>query len=160
MVKSDIDIKGLKELEQLFQQLPKQVNKQQIWTKFWRENSKPAVEAARSHVPKKTGRLSKSITFFTTRASKKFNGGYVGPRVRGAFKSKEKSGFYGAWVEYGSEVKFGGKGFGKDQPFMKPAWNESKTLMLSNTMRDAEKVMAKAIKSHEKRLNKYGRFGY
>tara|TARA_Y100000593_G_C4239322_1_gene301273 strand:- start:375 stop:857 length:483 start_codon:yes stop_codon:yes gene_type:complete len=160
MAKANIDIKGLKELNQMFQQLPKQINKDKIWLKFWRENSKPALKAARANVPKKTGVLEKSIQFFTTKASKKFKGGYVGPRVKGAFRKKGKSGFYGAWVEYGSEVKFGGKGFGKDQPFMKPAWNQTKTQMLNNSMKDAEKVMARAIKSHEKRLKKYGKFGY
>ena len=32
--------------------------------------------------------------------------------------------------------------------------------MLNNIMKDSEIVMAKAIKSHEKRLQKYGKFGY
>lgn len=166
----NIEIKGLKELQQMFEQLPKQVNKDKIWLKFWKENSKPAVEAAQTNANKfnKTGQLKKSIGFFTTKKSRKFLGGYVGPRVKGRFSSggnmkagnkKKKyprSGFYGAMIEYGGTVMFGGKGLGKNQPYMKPAWNETKRQMLSNSMRDGEKVIANAIK----RLNKYGKFGY
>ena len=40
-----------------------------------------------------------------------------------------KSGFYGAWQEYGSEVMFGGKGTGKSQAYLKPAFEETKGLL-------------------------------
>jgi hypothetical protein len=71
------------------------------------------------------------------------------------------SGFYGAWIEYGKEVKFGGRGFGKkSQPFMQPAFAETKIIMMTRAMKDAEEVVARAIKRHEKRLQKYGKYGY
>ena len=171
MVKSNITVLGTKELNNLFMQLPKQVTKNSIWQRFWRKNSKPFIEAAKSNLNgltgqqnqkdvKRTEQLSRSIGYFTTRASRKYLGGFVGPRVKGRFKSKDKSGYYGAWVEYGSEVKFGGRGYGTDQPFIKPAWPSAYLKVTQNSMKDAEFVMAKAIKSHEKRLQKYGKFGY
>ena len=43
---------------------------------------------------------------------------------------------------------------------MRPAWNEGKGIVLNNSMKDAIDIMAKAIKTHEARLNKYGKFGY
>ena len=100
-------------------------------------------------------------------------GGYIGPRVRGRFAKKNtdyvgdnkkkmysKSGFYGAWVEMGSQIKFGGKGFGSDQPFMQPAFDATKNIVNLNARNDANKVMEKLIKSHMKRTEKYGTLGY
>ncbi len=167
----EIEVKGLKEINDLFSQLPKQVKRTNIWTAFWRKNSKPFITQAQSNLnslkgqkdkatPKRTGRLKESIGFFTTKSSRKYLGGYVGPRVKGTFKGKGKSGYYGAWIEYGGEVKFGGKGFGINQEFMKPSWDGAKAQVLQNSFKDAEEVMAKAIKRHEKRLQKYGKYGY
>ena len=157
-----IDPGNLKVIDNMFKQLPKQVNKEKVWLKFWRENSKPLVRAAKSKAQGLggTGQLAKSVGFFTTKSSRKYNGGYVGPRVKGAFRSKKKSGFYGAWVEYGGSVNFGGKGTGKDQPWMADAWNSAHRQCVTNGMRDAEKVFIKAVKTHEKRMAKYGTLGY
>lgn len=158
----EVDTNNLRDINLMFQQLPKQVDKNKIWVKFWRENSKPLVKAAKNNASQLggTGQLAKSVGFFTTKASRKYNGGYVGPKVKGAFRSKKKSGFYGAWVEYGSEVKFGGKGFGSSQPWMKDAWDSAHRQVLSSGMRDAEKVFQKALKTHTRRLSKYGTLGY
>ena len=174
MAKSDINVFGADEIRRMFRELPQQVNQDKIWDKFFKKISKPAISKAQSLAPKKTGQLAKSIGYFRTKASQKFLGGYVGPRVRtgkwakrdknykGSNKSKIyiNSGFYGAWQEYGSEVMFGGKGVGKSQPFMKPAFEETKVQMMNNAFRDAEIIFAKAIKSHEKRMQKLGKFGY
>ena len=170
---NSVEIFGLKEIQQLFRQLPDQVNKNKIWVKLFKQNSKPLIQKAKSLVPTKTGQLKRSIGFFTTKASRRYNGGYVGPREKGAFAKRDKeykgsnkkkiytkSGFYGAWIEYGDEVMFGGRGTGKAQKFMKPAYEQTKDSMLNNIMKDSEIVMAKAIKSHEKRMQKYGKFGY
>jgi len=170
---NSVEMFGLKEIQQLFRQLPDQVNKNKIWVKLFRQVSKPLIQKAKSLAPKKTGQLSRSIGFFTTKASRRYNGGYVGPRVKGAFAKRDKeykgsnkkkiytkSGFYGAWVEYGDEVMFGGKATGQAQKFMKPAYEQTKDLMLNNIMKDSEIIMARAIKSHEKRMQKYGKFGY
>ena len=170
---NSVEIFGLNEIQQLFRQLPDQVNKNKIWVKLFKQNSKPLIQKAKSLVPTKTGQLKRSIGFFTTKSSRRYNGGYVGPRVKGSFAKRDKtykgsnkkkiytkSGFYGAWLEYGNEVMFGGRGTGKAQKFMQPAYEQTKDSMLNNIMKDSEIVMAKAIKSHEKRLQKYGKFGY
>ena len=173
MAKSDINVFGADEIRRMFIELPQQVNQDKIWNKFFKQISKPLISKAQSLAPKKTGQLAKSIGYFRTKASKKFLGGYVGPRVKGAFGARDKdykgsnkskiytkSGFYGAWQEYGSEVMFGGKGTGKSQAYLKPAFEETKVQMINNSFKDAEIIFAKAIKSHAKRLKKYGQHGY
>ena len=164
-------MEGLKELQDLFAQLPKTLNNDKMFNKFFRENSKPLIKEARANLVKekadKTGRLKRSIGYFTTRRSRKFLGGFVGPRVKGAFgagkknKSGEgKSGFYGAWIEYGDEVMFGGRGpMKRAKKYFEPAFQSTKGIMLKNTFKDAEKVIARTVKSYAKRTEKYGIFG-
>ena len=169
-----MDVKGLKEIEAMFQQVPKQVKQYSIWMKFWRLNSKPLVKAAQDQAPiaKKShlsprenidvpkGTLKKSIGFFTTKTSKKYLGAYVGPRVKGKFSKYAASGWYGAFVEYGSEVMHYGKFKGKNQPYMKRGWDMANKIVLANGMKDAEKIFARVMKSHEKRMQKFGKLGY
>ena len=169
---NSLEVLGLREIERMFKDLPKDLSDDKIWNSFWKENSKPLVNKAQSLAPKKTGQLSKSIGYFRTKASKTAHGGYVGPRVRGSFakrnlnysgsnKSKvyTKSGFYGAWQEYGSEIMFGGKGTGKSQPFLHPAFQQTKQMMVANSLKDGGVVMSKLMKSHTKRTEKYGTLG-
>ena len=164
-------MEGLKELQDLFAQLPKTLNNDKMFNKFFRENSKPLIKEARANLVKekadKTGRLKRSIGYFTTRRSRKFLGGFVGPRVKGAFgagkKSKSgegKSGYYGAWIEYGDEVMFGGRGpMKRAKKYFEPAYESTKGIMLKNTFKDAEKVIERSVKSYAKRTEKYGIFG-
>tara|TARA_R100001143_G_C3333349_1_gene120548 strand:+ start:564 stop:1064 length:501 start_codon:yes stop_codon:yes gene_type:complete len=161
-VSIEINKQNLIDINLMFKQLPKQVDQNKVWVKFWRESTKPLVKAAQENAEalEGTGQLAKSVGFFTTKASRKYNGGYVGPKVKGAFKSKEKSGYYGAWVEYGGEVNFGGKGTGSNQTWMADAFNAKKNIVLENGMKDAEKIFDRALKIHERRLKKYGTLGY
>ena len=164
-------IEGLKELQDLFAQLPKTLNNDKMFNKFFRENSKPLIKEARANLVKekadKTGRLKRSIGYFTTRRSRKFLGGFVGPRVKGAFgagkknKSGEgKSGYYGAWIEYGDEVMFGGRGpMKRAKKYFEPAFQSTKKIMLNNTTKDLEKVVQRSLRSYAKRTEKYGIFG-
>jgi hypothetical protein len=169
-----IEVKGIKEINAMFMQVPKQVKQYKIWTKFWRKVTKPLAKAAKDNAPiaekdikypsdtSKTitkGTLKKSIGFFQTKASKEHLGGYIGPKVKGKF-AKNKGGYYGAWIEYGSEVKHFGKHFAKDQPFMEDAWKSKNHVVLENGFKDAEKIFKSVMKSHEKRLQKYGKLGY
>lgn len=156
MDKNTIKLIGADGLNDFLKRLPNILNNPKNLTKIFRENAKPLVKEAKALAPKKTGQLSRSIGFFTTAASRKVGGGYVGPKVRGAFRSKEKTGFYGAFIEYGGKVKFGGKGFGTTQEFMQPAYNNKKNTMMINLLQDAKKVMYKEIK----RLRKFGTLGY
>ena len=169
---NSLEVLGLSELERMFRNLPKELSDDKIWNAFWKQNSKILVNKAQALAPKKTGQLAKSIGYFRTKASKREHGGYVGPRVKGAFAKKNKdyngsnkskiytkSGFYGAWQEYGSEVMFGGKATGKSQPFMQPAFQQTKQMMIANSLKDGQIIMSKLIKSHTKRTEKYGTLG-
>ena len=170
----NIEVQGLREIQQMFESLPKQVSQKAVWQRFWRKNTKPMLKIAQDKAPKRSGQLKRSIGFFTTRASRRYLGGYIGPRVKGRFasfdksykkgdrKGYKKSGFYGAFVEYGGEVMFWGKGPAKkgDQPFMQPAFDQGKATVIKNSIRDAISIVAKAIKTHEARLNIYGKFGF
>tara|TARA_Y100001937_G_scaffold123276_1_gene185870 strand:+ start:342 stop:890 length:549 start_codon:yes stop_codon:yes gene_type:complete len=168
-------MEGLKELQDLFAQLPKTLNNDKMFNKFFRENSKPLIKEARANLVKekadKTGRLKRSIGYFTTKKSKKFLGGFVGPRVKGAFgagknrktkdgKKQGKSGFYGAWIEYGDEVMFYGRGpMKRAKKYFEPAFKTTKGIMLKNTFKDAEKVIERSVKSYARRTQKFGIFG-
>ncbi len=167
-------VKGMKEIEAMFRQVPKQVKQDSIWAKFWRLNTKPLLKAAQSVTPIakkdvpyppdksktiKKGTLRDSIGFFRTRASKKYLGAYIGPKVKGKFK-KNKGGYYGAWVEYGAEVMHYGKFKSKNQPFMQRGWDMAHKIVLANGFKDSEKIFERVMKSHEKRMQKYGRLGY
>ena len=164
MAKANFKIEGVKELSDLFAQLPKTLNNDKMFNKFFRENSKPLIKEARANLVKekadKTGRLKRSIGYFTTRRSRKFLGGFVGPKVKGAFKTKSKSGFYGAWIEYGDEVMFGGRGpMKRAKKYFEPAFKTTKGIMLKNTFKDAEKVIERSVKSYARRTQKFGIFG-
>jgi hypothetical protein len=160
MAQATFKIEGAKEIAEMFGDLPKQIKQYNLWKALWRKVAKDALEEAKNRVPKDTGRLRDSIAFFTTRKTKNFMGLYLGPRVKGAFHTKEKSGFYGPFIEYGDEVMFYGKGRGKAQKFMQPAWDNNKVAMTKNAFREAIDIAAKAIKRHERRLKKYGTLGY
>ncbi len=171
---NSLEVLGLHELQQMFRDLPKQLSDDKIWNAFWKENSKPLVDKAQSLAPKKTGQLANSIGYFRTRASRRGHGGYVGPRVKGRFAKRDKdykganrkkiyskSGFYGAWIEYGGEVMFGGNAPAKkgNQAFMQPAYQQTKGIMVSNSVKDGGNIMGKLIKSHTNRTKKYGVLG-
>lgn len=177
---AELDGGNMKAIEAMFKQLPKQVSQDKVWAKFWRLNTKPLVRAAQNNAPLmkpgkygrvgvpyppdpsltiSRGTLKKSIGFFRTRDSKKHLGAYIGPKVKGKFK-KNKGGYFGAWVEYGSEVMHYGKFKSKNQPFMKDAWSSEHRKVLATGFKDSEKIFAREMKIYEKTMQKYGKLGY
>ena len=70
--KEETRLLGDKELAKMFAQLPKQIKQDKIWNKLWRLVSKPLIKEAKSRVPSKTGQLEKSIAYFRTKKSKKY----------------------------------------------------------------------------------------
>tara|TARA_R110002020_G_scaffold36176_5_gene108806 strand:- start:152 stop:673 length:522 start_codon:yes stop_codon:yes gene_type:complete len=165
---------GLKEIQQMFNGLPKRVNKDAVWGRFWKKVSLPLLDAAIEEAPVADkdvvyppdksltiarGTLRDSLKFYRTRASKQkgVHGGYIGPRVKGKFK-KNMGGYYGAWVEYG-HLKRGG-GMTKADPFMQRAWNKKSGTVLENGFTDAEKIFIKAVAADVRRMKKYGALGY
>jgi hypothetical protein len=181
-----VKLQGQKEIADLFAKLPKQISRDKLWRNFFKKNSQPLVDAAQDAAPLlgdsgnsksrsllsipyppnkslriRRGTLRDSIGFFTTKASRKMNppGGYVGPRVKGKF-SKNKGGYFGAWVHYGNEVMFFGKYTGHAKPYMKTAWERTKSTVTNNSLNDAEKIAAQAMKTFARRTRRYGKFGY
>ena len=175
-----VEAKGIREITQMFKELPKQVNKDLIWGRFWKKVTVPLLTAAVNEAPVlkpgSTGRvgvsyppdksltiargtLKKSIQFYRTRASRKkdVHGAYIGPRVKGKFK-KNLGGYYGAWVEYG-HLKRGG-GMTTPNPFMQRAWNQKHAVVLQDGFTEAEKIYIKAVQADLRRMKKWGRAAY
>ena len=158
----------------MFNGLPKRVNKDAIWGRFWKKVTVPLLDAAIAQAPVADrdvvyppdkslkiarGTLKESLKFYRTRESKAkdVHGGYIGPRVKGKFK-KNMGGYYGAWVEYGHRKK--GGGMTKANPFMERAWNQKSGSVLENGFTHAEKIFIKAVAADVRRMKKYGSLGY
>tara|TARA_R110000824_G_scaffold167473_1_gene344474 strand:+ start:29 stop:550 length:522 start_codon:yes stop_codon:yes gene_type:complete len=169
-----VEVKGIKEIGQMFDGLPKRVNKDAVWGRFWKKVTVPLLDAAIAQAPVADrnvvyppdksltiaiGTLKKSLKFYRTRASKAkdVHGAYIGPRVKGKFK-KNLGGYYGAWVEYGHRKK--GGGMTKANPFMMRAWNQKNQSVLADGFSEAEKIFLKAVRADVNRLKKYGTLGY
>ena len=174
-----VEAQGIREIMQMFNGLPKRVNKDAVWGRFWKKVTKPMLTAAAANAPLldpgSTGRvgvsyppdksqtiargtLKKSIQFYRTRASRgDVHGAYIGPRVKGKFK-KNLGGYYGAWVEYGHKNR--GGGMSKANPFMEKAFNQTSGVVLENGFTDAEKIFLKAVAADERRMKKWGKFAY
>tara|TARA_R110000824_G_scaffold128355_2_gene289155 strand:+ start:555 stop:1112 length:558 start_codon:yes stop_codon:yes gene_type:complete len=175
-----VETQGIREIMDMFKGLPKRVNKDAVWGRFWKKVTKPMLTAASneaplldsgssgrvgvSYSPDKSltiarGTLKKSLKFYRTRASKDpdVHGAYIGPRVKGKFK-KNMGGYYGAWVEYGHRNRNGT--MSKPNPFMKRAWDQTNHVVLQNGFTDAEKIFIKAVAADVRRMKKYGSLGY
>jgi HK97 gp10 family phage protein len=172
----NIKIANQQSIVELFEGLEKGVNKTNTWQKFWRLNVKPFIRAAQAKAPEskigdhtfkfqsgkktiKKGTLKKSIGYFTTSTRRKALGGYVGPRVKRQFKD-EKGGWYGNFVEWGSEVRhFGRMNKYAGKKFMQPAFEQEKHTVLNNSMNDAVKIFEREAKRWAKRTKTHGIWG-
>lgn len=169
-----VEAQGLKEIGQMFNQLPNRVKKDLIWGRFWKKVTVPLLNAAIQEAPVAEkdvvyppdnklkiaiGTLKKSLQFYRTRASKQkgVHGAYIGPRVKGKFK-KNMGGYYGAWVEYGHRKRGGGMTTPND--FMQRAWNQKHGVVLADGFSEAEKIYIKAVQADLRRMKKWGRAAY
>ena len=169
-----VEAKGIKEITQMFDGLPKRVNKDLVWGRFWKKVTVPLLDTAISQAPVADkevvyppdtsltiarGTLKKSLKFYRTRASKQkdIQGAYIGPRVKGKFK-KNKGGYFGAWVEYGHRNRDGSRS--KPNPYMERAWKQASGSVLSDGFTQAEQIFIKAVRADANRLRKYGSLGY
>lgn len=67
-----------------------------------RKASKPIVQELKDLVPKKSGQLRKSLAIINGKNRRGVPPSvYIGPRVKGAYADKGKSGFYFFFLEYG-----------------------------------------------------------
>ena len=159
-----VNVIGIKELQNFFQDYPKQLNTPRNMTRIFRENAKPLINEIRSNLSgmkfKKgtigSQQLEKSVGFITTSATRKVGGGYVGLRAKGAFRGIEKNGFYGAFIEMGIDADNPTYKWGPARPFIKPAFDKTKRMLMTNMLVDARKVMLR----ESKKLVKFGTLGY
>ena len=169
-----VEARGLKEVGQMFNQLPNRVKKDLIWGRFWKKVSVPLLDAAIQEAPVADrdvvyppdnklkiarGTLKESLILFRTKASKQkgVHGAYIGPRVKGKYK-KNMGGYYAAWVEYGHRKRGGGMTTPND--FMQRAWNQKHGVVLADGFSEAEKIYIKAVQADVRRMKKWGRAAY
>ena len=152
--------------QQLLAQLKRmeQATTQQVIEKSFRTAARPLVEKAKANAPMgETGNLKKSIGIFASRSQDRRSrikaGLWVGPRIRGGFK-----GYHAHLVEFGTETRRpkngaflvfeynGVKVFAKQakgmtpNPFMIPAYNETKGTVERRIQEETRKNIQKAIK--------------
>ena len=183
-----VEVKGIREITEMFKDLPRQVNKDLVWGRFWKKVTVPLLTAAVDEAPllkygktnrvgvsynrtKKEkragtstltisrGTLKKSLQFYRTKASREK--GVHGAYIGPRVKGKfqrNKGGFFGAWVEYGHRNRDGSTS--KPNPFMQRAWNQKSGSVLENGFTHAEKIFIKAVAADVRRMKKYGSLGY
>ena len=160
-----VNVIGIKELQSFFRNFPRQLNTPKNMTRIFRENSKPLQQEIKSNISGMKFKndsigssiLEKSVGFITTTATRRVGGGYVGLRAKGAFNNKSgRSGFYGAWIEMGRDADNPTYKWGPARPFIKPAFDKTKRILMTNMLVDARKVMLR----ESKKLVKFGTLGY
>ena len=66
-----------------------------------------------------------------------------------------------AWIgDYGADVMHFGKFKVAANMFMTRAWNAKGPTVNKDGVKEAEKIFDSAVKSHTKRMDKFGRLGY
>jgi len=159
VVALDLQITGLKEIEEVFKQLPQAVNKR-IVTKALTKASQPVKEAAKSIVRKDDGGLAESIVVSTRlfRKQKKFGSFKVGDITIYVGPSFPK-GSHGILVEFGTKArvqKTTGRSTGTmpSIPFMRPAWDSTKSRVIAAIHKELWESMVKVVRSLRKRAEK------
>lgn len=104
LVGMNIDEKELKQIiNDLDKLLPHNRGTKTIVKQAMRKAMKPMLAKLKDLVPVKTKQLKKSLAIISGKARANiFPAVYVGPRVKNAYKSKDKSGFYMYFLEYGT----------------------------------------------------------
>ncbi len=99
-----IDENDLKEIiRDLEDILPPKRGTKTIVRQAMRKAMKPMLAKLKELVPIKTKQLRKSLAIINGKSRGiNFPAVYVGPRVKGSYKSKDKSGFYMYFLEYGT----------------------------------------------------------
>jgi HK97 gp10 family phage protein len=142
-----VELTNKKEILQLMSRLPR-VYESKVVRKFLKYAVAPLVERAKQLAPiapkahrgkyglVAPGTLKKSIGTIDMKRSRKV-ALVVGLRVKGAF-SKNRSGFYGQWIERGTKNI-------PAHPFMRPAYDMTKEEIIRRFEQDAKKVFEKEI---------------
>lgn len=131
----ELILTGVKEIDQVLRELPLEMNHRVIGAAN-ATAAKPMVDMAKRLVLKDTDRLEQSIAVVKTPISSATNLGevQVGPRLK-------RGGYKGHWVEYGTRPRYtkgrgkykkpAYRGVMKPHPFMKPAFDATKDIVLA-----------------------------
>jgi len=168
----NIQILGVKEINQILNELPHKVRRKHILA-TWRRSSKPMIRSAKSNIQSYSKSLAASIGNITGR-SKKYPTIYVGPRAKGKHKAIA---WIAPFVEFGtSGIKRSRKqGFKRDnanpafgwvakikpggqyrapqaaRPFMRPAINQTIEQVKNNFYIEIKTVFQKTVNKYNKR---------
>jgi len=133
-----------------------------------KKGEQPFIQSAKNKTPVKTGVLRESIGTKVFRNNKKwiYAGVVTDKKIKTVTNEKITiDGFYAKWVEYGfTHISFPDKGQtlhntyfpkshikpGKNQPFLTPAWDETKGKVRKETVR----LILKALRRYEKKQKK------
>tara|TARA_R110001606_G_scaffold395916_2_gene569107 strand:- start:737 stop:1198 length:462 start_codon:yes stop_codon:yes gene_type:complete len=141
---------GEKALLKAMRQIPYAVKRDKFFMAVFRAAAKPIIQAARSKINNDEGDLKRSIKAFSTRASRRWPGLYVGPKAKGGSaksNNQRSGGFYGAMVEYGTAHS-------QPHPFMRPGFLQTKgqgaDILLKGTTLIVNKAINKALAGQKK----------
>ena len=165
--KVTFELQGMPKVIQMFKQIERWKDSKAAdaaWVRLWKKTMKPLQDAAIRNAPEsdkdipyppnkslkiKRGTLKDSIQWFRTPASRDYNGGYIGPRVKGKY-GKNKGGYYGAWIEYGDQVEHFGKYTSEGKTFMKDAFKAKGSSVIRSIYPLAEKMYKRAARKFAK----------
>ena len=139
-------LEGWKDVQRDLARLPYLIDQKKFFIASFRKVGHQVKDAAKANVPTDTKLLKKHIKVFVTRKGRQQ--GYVTIGVK--FKSGDKwdgGPSYAAIVEYGSSTQ-------PAQPYMRPAYDSTKSIVKSQMIAACKFIAAKAIKG----LNKGKRY--
>jgi len=143
-VGKNLQFKGVPELRDILEALGSKLGAKKVG-EILRKAEKPLIAAAKARAPKGDGDLIKSIGGIAGRGGGRGEQRYVGPRRGGVNK-----GYAGHLVEYGTgprKQKDGGStGSMPAQPFMRPAYEETKDQITQIIKDEVAAVIADGFK--------------
>jgi HK97 gp10 family phage protein len=147
-----ISITGVKEIDKVLRELPKQMT-HQILGAAHAAAAKPLIEKEKLLAPEgPTGNLVDSIGVSKTNIKRANRLGEVrvGPRKKGGFK-----GFAGHLVEFGTRVRRTRKGANrgkmKPKPFARPAFQQTKKIVEDGIAKQIGRVMVRTMRRYLKK---------
>ena len=139
-------LEGWKGVQKDLQKLPYLIDKKKFFIAAFRNVGKIVQKTAQTFVPTDTNLLKKHIKVFVTRQGRK--AGFVTIGVK--FKNSDK---WDDGPHYASKVEFGTVAQAP-QPYMRPAFDGTKSIVKANMIKSCKIIVGRAIKD----LNKGKRY--
>ena len=135
-IKTKVKVEGLKELTKAFRELPRATGKNVI-KRVLTKRAQPIERAAAAGAPKRTGKLKRSIAVSTK----------LSRRQRSA--ARQGKSYVEIYIGPGQDPQAIMQEFGtfkdKPQPFMRPAWDQNKGVLLSGLKQDLWVEIERAV---------------